>query len=487
MNIIASQRYNINKNLGDYMNINSMQNKLLNMSITQQLNFPFVIVPFQHESIYGYTMRLDVLNAYPLGTTLKLINNHKTGRLLLNRPGLFITGNTFNIDKLSQVTNISIDELNSLTMTPALHRIYQTKKIYPNLISYSSSFKVCPSCITNNLHPLLFLLKDITYCQDHKVHLYDKCVCGKKILLFSANTKANCCPYCGVPYHSLKSISIDGNSQEMQIQEYYYNNYKDLIFNNINFVNDDEQLSSGFEKRLLYLIYKNRIAHSDFKNLFGYSINNAKNGHGLLNLSISAIIHALFRLNISVIEFRDLHTDAKLNKITNVDHSTNEKNSVRTCPNIYCSDFNLISRDNIKHYGKRTLNSGVVKIEEFCKTCGTRFIGNNIIQSYDYNPGLRHYDIERARSRIIIWQQNLMKVCEEMIQCRIPITLTGCFKKARIPIGKTYFIDRLGLINIIEEYAQKQTEDSSRWIHELSEKDAASFLRRIYKRKKKEC
>jgi hypothetical protein len=452
-----------------------------------KMTLPFVSKPFRNESLYGYSIRLDIINNYPLGTTLKLINYHKTGRLLLNRPGLFITGKTFNFKKLSEVTNISIEELNNLTFSPSLYRIYNSQRIYPESLTYSKSFKICPSCVTNNLHPLLFLLEDIAYCQYHNVQLYNKCICGEKILLFYADTKANYCPNCGFPYRSLKLIPIDNKSKEFQKKEYYFNAYKDILFNHINLVHDGEQINNGLEKRLNYLIYENKIKHSDFKYLFGYNISNAKNGHGLSNLSISSIIHALYKLNISVTEFRDLHINTKVNKITNIYPAINEKSTQHTCPNIYCSDFNLISLGNIKYYGKRIINSGIVKIEEFCSTCGTRFIDNNIIQSYDYNPGLRQYDIEKARCRIIAWQQDLKKVCEEMIQCRIPITLTGCFKKAGIPIGKTYFIDRLGLINILEEYARKQIEDSLCWLHELPEKDAASFLRRIYKHKKKEC
>lgn len=485
MNIITSPGYNIHKNPGDYMYCRDTQNDSVRASSCLKMTLPFICKPFQHESLYGYTLRLDIINGNPLGTTLSLINNHKTGRLLLNRPGLYITGKIFNINELSKITNISAEELSNLTFTPSLHRIYQSQVIYPDLVAYSNNFKICPLCIAKNTHPLLFILQDISYCMEHRVQLHDKCVCGKKILFFATESMVNCCPYCGFSYRDLKLISLDVSSQEFLQLNFYYNAYKNIIYDHISFVHEGEELSSGFENRLHYLINKNNITHNYFKQIFGYDINNAKNGHGISNLSISAIIHTLYKLGISASEFRDLQFDSNYTKITNMYPSINKKNENHTCPNIYCPDFNHISHGNIKYYGKRTLNSGLVKIEEFCSTCGTRFIGNNIIQSYDYNPGLRQYDIERARNRINNWQVSLRKICEEMIQGRIPITLTGCFKNAGIPIGKTYFIDRLGLIAILEESAQKQILESSKWIHELNEKDAASFLRRIYKRKKK--
>lgn len=69
-----------------------------------------------------------------------------------------------------------------------------------------------------------------------------------------------------------------------------------------------------------------------------------------------------------------------------------------------------------------------------------------------------------------------------MIENRIPITLTGCYKKAGIPIGKAYFCDRLRLIDLLEEYAEIQRKDMNNCSSELDPKEVESFVRRIYER-----
>jgi hypothetical protein len=208
------------------------------------------------------------------------------------------------------------------------------------------------------------------------------------------------------------------------------------------------------------------------------------NGHGPLNLSLAKILDILCKLGYTPEEFRDLKVNNNAKKIISQNLISNLKSSEHTCPNIYCNYYTLDSKGNIRNYGKKKHPSGKVMIEEYCNFCGTRFFGNNIIQSYDYNPGLRQYDIEKARERIVKWQTDLIKTCEEMIQKRIPITLTGCFRTAKIPIGKTYFVDRLGLIAILEKYAENQRKDFENWAHELLPNEVNAFLHRIYKRRR---
>lgn len=70
-----------------------------------------------------------------------------------------------------------------------------------------------------------------------------------------------------------------------------------------------------------------------------------------------------------------------------------------------------------------------------------------------------------------------------MIVKRMSITLTGTFKKNRIPIGGPYSAERLGLIAILEDYAARQRKDALNWIHQLDEDQDKSFLHRIYRKR----
>ena len=205
-----------------------------------------------------------------------------------------------------------------------------------------------------------------------------------------------------------------------------------------------------------------------------------KNGHGPVNISLSKILEVLFGIGLSVDEFYTLDISDDYFKFE--ESKITLPKSEHTCPNIYCENYQREGLRNVKYYGKKKYSKDTVSVEEYCSTCGTRFFGRNIVQSYDYNPGMRKCDVEKARQRITKWQDSLTKVCEEMIINMTPITLTGCFKKAGIPIGKTYFIKRLGLIDILETFAEKQKRYVYEHIRDFDNDDFQCFMNRIYHR-----
>lgn len=412
-----------------------------------------------------------------------MIKKHATGKTSLNRPGLFLCGTIFDLHKLPRLVNLPIEYINNTTLVPTIKRLFRTDTIYPQLVGYSTNFKICPLCLKENKLPMIHVFNNITTCLEHNIKLLDKCICGHKIILFSPLSDTLCCPICNKPYEKLEYKAICPESEEYSIQKFYVNSYKEIIYENINLVNDYEDLAEGFEARLQYMTECKNISTGEFKHKFGYDALNMKNGHGPINLSLAKILDILQGLGCTPQKFRDLHINDNYKKIL-ILHDNKNGCLDSTCPNIYCLDYKILHKGNICFYGRKKFPNGEVKVEEFCKTCGTRFFGNDIIQSYDYNPGLRKSDIEKARARIIKWQFELTKACENFIKERIPITLTGSFKKADIPIGKTYFIDRLGLIAILEKYAQIQREDLVNWSQELDSIDLADFQRRIYKPRK---
>ncbi|SET61910.1 TniQ protein [Natronincola peptidivorans] len=452
-----------------------------NLNIWQN-TLPRLAIPNDDESLYSYLLKLDSINNFSPGSILDIIKNHNTGRVSLNRPGLFTVATVLNLPKLCELINLGIDDMLKLTLIPVIKKIFRVDNIYPKLIGYSPFFKICPNCIAEKNLPLVHVFNNISICFKHNTLLHHKCLCGNQVKIFSIESDSYCCPYCCTPYATLPIVKADVKNATYKKQLFYNNIYNSLLHDNISLIHDHEDIKAGFENRLQYLANLNEIPTKQIKNMLGYEISLTKNGHGLSNLSISKIAEMLYFFNCTVREFRDLEFAYNAQKIQSV-HFKAEEKSVWKCPNIYCKYYNQKDKGNVKHYGNKTLKSDEVITERYCKVCGTRFIGNDIIQSYDYNPGLRVYDIERARSRISIWQEKLKNTCNDMIKQRVPITLTGAFKTSGIPIGKSYFADRLGLIAILEEYAQKQKEDFKKWSHELIGNEASFFLRRIYKRK----
>ncbi|MGE5328880.1 MAG: TniQ family protein [Deltaproteobacteria bacterium] len=458
-----------------------------NITILDNLKYwsntlPNVLKPTKGESLHGFLLRLDAANNFNAGCVLNMVKKHETGQTSFNRPGLFILGSSFDLNLLAKLVNVDYECIVNLTFAPVLTRIFRTEKVYPSLLGYSSSFKICPQCILEKNIPLLFSLSKIKLCPTHNLMLIERCICGNTIQLFSAANLPYYCPICNIPLDYLQSIWVDKKSSIYAKQKYLYNAYSSMIYSNIDLVHKNEELAQGLENRFQSISYKQGIYRKKFSCEFGQEAYKMYNGHGISNLSLTKIVDILHGLNYTPKQFRDIKVPVNSNRIVNDFNEQEVQGNNQGCPNIYCKDFNL--NTNVRFLGKKKQYSGEVLIEQYCQTCGTRFIGNNIVQSYDHNPGLRQYDIELARARIEKWQNDLISTCKEMINKRIPITLTGCFKIAGIPIGKAYFTDRLGLITILEEYAEKQREDFKEWQDELQPNESNSFLRRIYKRRK---
>ena len=445
--------------------------------------FPFLLKPIAGESLFGFLLRLDSINRFPSGSVVRMIKKLSIGVPSVNRPGLFLIGTIFDLELLSKLTGIPINEIHQLTLIPALARIFRTTNIYPHLAGYSKEFKICPDCIKEQHIPLIHSFKNIDTCVIHKTKLYNKCLCGKRIMLFNPDIDPYSCPICNLDYRELPSV-ISNNGSVFNKQLFLYDSYQGLLEGKYKFIGDVEDLNKGFEGRLQYLSYSLGIEKGKFKQTFGYDASKMKNGHGPVNLSLSKILDILYGLDLTIEDFYNLKAPEKYFKIQDINNTNNiDQNKETICPNIFCRDYN--KSGCIKNYGRKKSSTGVYMLEQYCTTCGTKFFGNNIIQSYDYNPGMRYADIEKAQQRIDNWKHSLTAVCEELINNMIPITLTGTFKKAGIPIGKTYFVKRLGLIDILEDYAAKQRIVFAAKINEIGIDEYNHLINRIYKPKKK--
>lgn len=449
-----------------------------------QNTLPFLIRPNAGDSLFGFLLRLDYINMFQSGSVVHMIKKLSIGVPSINRPGLFLIGTIFDLELLSNLSGIPIDEIHQLTLIPSLTQIFRTTHIYPHLAGYSNEFKICPDCVKEHNIPLIHSFKNVDTCVAHKTKLYTKCLCGKSIMLFKPDTEHYSCPNCSMDYRTLPAV-ITNNDSDFNKQLFLYDSYKGLLEGKYIFIRDEEDLNRGFEGRLQYLSYRLNLEKGKFKQAFGYDASKMKNGHGPSNLSLSKILDILYELNLTINDFQNLVIPEKYFKIQDLNNGIINVTPTNECPNIYCIDYNKQDHGNIKNYGRKKSPMGIYMLEQYCTSCGTRFFGNNIIQSYDYNPGMRYADIEKAQQRIVKWKDSLTTVCLELIDKMIPITLTGAFKKAGIPIGKTYFIKRLGLIDILKLYSNKQRAILSTKINEIGMEEYKHLINRIYRPKKK--
>lgn len=391
-----------------------------------QSTLPFLTKPGLGESLFGFLLRLDSINRFPSGSVVRMIKKLSIGVPSVNRPGLFLIGTIFNLELLSTLSGISTNEILQLTLIPSLTQIFRTSNIYPHLAGYSNEFKICPDCIKEHRIPLIHSFKNVDTCVIHKAKLHNKCLCGKKVMLFNPEIEPYSCPNCYMDYRALPSV-IENIDSDFHKQLFLSNSYKGLLEGKYKFIRNEEDLNKGFEGRLQYLSYRVGLEKGKFKHAFGYDASKMKNGHGLSNLSLSKILDILYELKLTIDDFHNLEVPEKYFKIQDFNNSITDVTPTNKCPNIFCIDYNKPDHENIRNYGRKKCSSGIHMLEQYCTSCGTRFLGNNIIQSYDYNPGMRYADIEKARQRIDNWKDSLTAVCEDLMDNMIPITLTGAF------------------------------------------------------------
>ena len=252
--------------------MNSINNSLnySNENYLFHTSLPCIIKPFEGESLFGYLLRLDIANNFSLGSVLRSISLHSTGRGSLNRPGLFICGTIIDLYTLSELTNIDFNRLLDLTYIKLLRKVFDINQPYPELLGYSSAFKICPLCAKNYHFPLIHSIKNIEICSTHNVYLIDRCICGNKILLFNQHSKSLKCPICNIPYQILSTSEVEPGSDYLRRQAFLYDAYYSLMCEDIAFINTVETSEKGFENRLQHNALQLGIDNKQFGERFGY-------------------------------------------------------------------------------------------------------------------------------------------------------------------------------------------------------------------------
>lgn len=131
----------------------------------------------------------------------------------------------------------------------------------------------------------------------------------------------------------------------------------------------------------------------------------------------------------------------------------------RYCLNRACLLFGVKDADNVHRYGHR---DGVQ--EWYCSMCGSRFIGDHLCMSFDSGCYGQENDdvylsasaVERAQKRLAHWKQKLEATCEAMLACGEPIAVENAFAYAGIPGTANLRATRLGLVQIVADYAERQ-------------------------------
>lgn len=226
---------------------------------------PFIVKPFEGESLLGYLLRLDYINGFFPGKLLKELLtvkdiNDKSRMKYLNWEEVFNSGAfckildlCIDIHLLSQRVNIPEKDIRKLTLYDAQQRLSYFVDGQRKSLVYYSELKICPICIRKWVIPKYFLVNGTSTCLTHGVKLIKHCICGKKINLFHNPWNSLVCKnkVCKKPY----SLQIKKNSAfhenlnyESIINTYIYDENSYIIN-----IDEKEKSSEVLMQRLKYL------------------------------------------------------------------------------------------------------------------------------------------------------------------------------------------------------------------------------------------
>lgn len=180
--------------------------------------FPHRVVPLPDEWLPGLLLRSDEANHWECRTILTHVLSpgpekfHRCWRT--ETPHLVvIQPSALKLDYLAQLLELPQKMLLATTYHRELAHLYNTTQPYPQLLSETFTFHLCPECLTEaRILRRSLALPHITICPRHQTLLVRRCSCGTSLHLFHRQALPFTCHMCGQDWARLpvlKAVSSD--------------------------------------------------------------------------------------------------------------------------------------------------------------------------------------------------------------------------------------------------------------------------------------
>lgn len=137
--------------------------------------------PLPGELLYGFGLRSDIENGFPLGSTMTEALRYRTSWRTIS-VGSWASGVPFDLGLLATLTRNPVEEVERTTFLPALRRY--TGMPSPDLRALGGPLKLamCPACIRDDaLVRQEVVLPNVGFCSVHLVELLKTCTCGASL------------------------------------------------------------------------------------------------------------------------------------------------------------------------------------------------------------------------------------------------------------------------------------------------------------------
>ena len=180
--------------------------------------------PFHDECLSSYLTRLSALNycnPHDLWREAMLENTHypqsSFSRLIDVCPQ-----SIFNKERLCELTNVSLNEMESMSFSTALKKfsIPSSKWNRTRVLSkhISTHRKFCPSCLSEtNYYKLIWQVSELKTCIHHNTDLIERCPsCNREIPILSTNSVLDFCPFCNLRLSSINPLFSECDFEEQR-------------------------------------------------------------------------------------------------------------------------------------------------------------------------------------------------------------------------------------------------------------------------------
>ena len=375
---------------------------------------PHVLVPCPEESLLSFMLRLDAINGWPVGETAKLVSLHVTGWRRATAT-MWAAGTVWDLRRLARLSENPLEAIEALTWLPDLRAATNDPGLAITALGDAGPLRFCPVCLANEgTIPRSCFLPLVDICPRHGVwmerfcpahgassgdfHTYPPVVEGGRIA----------CAGCGRELATPVGRAVDAEALA--------------------------HLRDTWRAWTFLLGWRG----DDIRGRGYRTVRAIRRGYPLRDLGQAASFARL------VTVFLALQIEPEL-------IATLEEHPARPCPNASCPRHLAPGPDDPLSAGRQ--------VEHHCACCGARFVGRRLLLCFDPDHGSTHpsvRSVRKARHRLDRWREALADACRDDILAGRPITVTGTFRRAGVPLNANLRATRLGLVALVRDAARRQ-------------------------------
>ena len=418
---------------------------------------PHLVTPRQadgggdREGLLGLLLRCDAINGWWPGLTTSLLYPTRLGMSVHARLS-FVTGAALDLPRLATLLASREQYILGATYREELDRLYGWSAADApmpgryTLLGPRAPFRVCPRCLGDQHIGRTVALPALLGCVTHGDAFATHCACGTPLHPFGRDRAAFVCPHCKRGWDTILPVPLDRPSRDLNTR----------LFTSYALLLERADPQTLFQAR--------RIVGARLKAAMRRGTTGGLVFPQLPHLTLPRFDGDQFPRSLTalVVGAVALGLDGSVLLEQAMAAAAHEpERDALCCLNQTCPLWGLVGAENIGRNGRR---EGLR--EYYCRYCGARFLGDRIYLAYDEGcgpPGVAPTPagIRGAQGRLAGWRHRLEPVCAAMLAAGEPISIEAAFPKAAIPRTNSVRAGRLGLVDVVRRYAERQMRELS--------------------------